>query len=113
VIYTQCPEYSTHCRFCSKESIIIPFARLIEDPQSKRLIAGPVEHRRESLGTLCNQLSMFTKDVTQCPARLGLVMWTGIKADGCGIYSKLHTDAEMRDFMREKVIGQNTLEGVV
>jgi hypothetical protein len=101
MIHERCEAFDTPCRFCSKESLIVPFATLVEDPRSKRLIAGPVEHRSESLGTMCNQLSKWTRDVTQCSARLGLVHWCGIKAEGTGIYARLHTEAEIRWRVRE------------
>jgi hypothetical protein len=101
MIPERCEAFDTPCRFCSAEHLIVPFAPLVEDPRSKRLIAGPVEHRSESLGTLCNQLSKWTRDITQCPARLGLVYWCGEKAPGTGVYARIHTEAEMRWMVRE------------
>jgi hypothetical protein len=51
-------------------------------------------------------------ELTQCPARLALVYWCGIKAPDTGIYAKLHTDAELREILREVppiTLGQQVL----
>jgi len=86
--FERCTRFDTLCRFCSKEMVVIPYSPLITDPRSKRLIAGAVEYRGESLGEWCNNLSQWCNTVNKCPAREGLAAYgCGIKADGCGVYA--------------------------
>jgi len=114
--YTRCNQFDTPCRFCSQETLTVPYAPLIEDPKSKRLIPGSVAHRIEPLGTWCNNISRWCKDVVQCPARLALAYepWTGCKAHGTGIYASLRWKVrEDGDVMRTQEIvhfGQQVLE---
>lgn len=83
-----CEPFATHCRFCSQEVLVVPYAPLIEDTRSKRLIAGSTAHRIEALGTFCNNICKWARDVQCCPARWGLssVPKVGVRADGCGVY---------------------------
>jgi hypothetical protein len=101
MIYIKCEQFDTLCRFCSRERLVVRYTQLVEHPKFKRLIAGPVGEREEMMGTMCNQNSQWTRDVAQCPARLGLVKWCGEKAPGTGVYAKLHTEAEIRWMVRE------------
>ena len=109
--YTRCNQFDTPCRFCSQETLTVPYAPLIEDPKSKRLIAGSVVHRSEPLGQWCNNSSQWCRDITQCPARLALAYepWCGKKAEGTGSYAKLIGSMEMKALMSERVIGQQVL----
>jgi hypothetical protein len=85
---TTCPMFQDKCRFCSHEHMIVPYAPLVEDPRSKRLLPGPVEHRSEPLGYWCNDISQWVEDLKYCPARFALHRYhTGRVADGCGVYS--------------------------
>jgi hypothetical protein len=86
-----CPMFQDECRFCSHEHMIVPYAPLVEDPRSKRLIAGPVEHRKEPIGYWCNNVSEWVEHLRYCPARWGLVGSVNrlvgcARADGCGVY---------------------------
>ena len=97
--YTRCNQFDTPCRFCSQETLTVPYAPLIEDPKSKRLIAGSVVHRSEPLGQWCNNSSQWCRDITQCPARLALATRHGFvwahRVGGTGIYAKLCKRDEM------------------
>ena len=116
MIFTQCPQFSTPCRFCSQEHQYITYNQLTENPKTKRLEANlNTMIRKEALGAWCNNSSQWCRDITQCPARLALAYepWCGQKADGTGSYAKLIGSMEMKALMSERVIGQTTLEGVV
>ena len=80
--------FGDSCRFASHEHLIIPFAPLLPDPRTGRLVAGSVQHKKEMIGTYCNNLSSWVRDLKYCPARWGLtrVPSVGIRADGCGEY---------------------------
>ena len=94
--YPICPMFQTQCRFCSHEHHTIPFARLVEDPRTKRLIAGPIEHRRELIDIWCNNVGNWVKDLNWCPARWGLYRNPiGIRADGCGEYSDAYGQSQI------------------
>jgi hypothetical protein len=98
----RCEQFDTMCRFASKETLLIPYTKLIENPKTKRLEpALETMLRKEPLGTMCNQNSQWCSEITQCPARLGLVHWCGVKVEGTGIYARLHTEAELRWSIRE------------
>jgi hypothetical protein len=102
MIHERCSQFDTLCRFASQEVLIVPYNQLIENPKTNRLEPTlQTMWRKEALGTMCNQNSLWTRDVVQCPARMGLVKWCGVKADGCGIYPKLHTEAKIRWMVRE------------
>ena len=106
--YPTCPMFGDSCRFASHEHLIIPFAPLLPDPRTGRLVAGSVQHKKEMIGEYCNQAG-WVKDLHYCPARWGLhsVMSTGIRADGCGTYkdSQIIQDAFVAVGM-----GQQTLQ---
>lgn len=109
-----CEPFSTPCRFCSKEHMLIPFAKLVENPKTNRLEpAKETLLRTEALGTWCNNRSQWTRDVTQCPARVALATRHGFvwahKADGTGTYAKLIGSMEMKALMAERVPGQQVL----
>ena len=85
-----CSMFQDDCRFCSHEQRIIPFAPLIE--QNGRLVPGLVEHRKELIGEMCNNISQWVEGLKYCPARWGLVgrglsMVGSARADGTGTYS--------------------------
>jgi hypothetical protein len=112
-----CPMFQDDCRFCSHEHMIVPYAPLIEDPRSKRLIAGPVEHRKEPVGFWCNNVSEWVEHLRYCPARWGLhsVTSSGQRAGGCGVYPDAYGQSLIP---REDVFlivgtGQQTLGGVI
>ena len=79
--------FGDSCRFASEECLIIPFAPLLPDPRTGRLVAGSVQHKKEMIGEYCNQMG-WVRDLHYCPARWGLtrVPSVGIRADGCGTY---------------------------
>jgi len=84
-----CPMFNTpNCRFLSHEHIIVPYAPLLEDPKSKRLIAGSVAYRKEPIGLLCNNDGEWvTEHKKLCPARWGLTRHNmGCRVPGCGVY---------------------------
>jgi len=112
---TRCEAFDTICRFCSKESMLIPFNKLVENPKTKRLEANlNTMIHKEALGAWCNNSSKWCRDITQCPARLALAThWCGQKAEGTGSYAKLIGSMEMKALMSERVPGQQVLEGVV
>ena len=111
MIFTQCPPFSTPCRFCSQEHQYITYNQLTENPKTKRLEANlNTMIRKEALGEWCNNSSQWCRDITQCPARLALVPWTGLKADGTGSYAKLVGSMEMKALMAERVMGQQVLQ---
>jgi len=102
MIPERCEAFDTPCRFLSNETLLVPYVKLIENTKTKRLEpALQPMLRKEPIGQFCNNSSKWTRDVTQCPARLGLVQWCGVKAEGTGIYAKLHTEAEIRWRVRE------------
>ena len=86
--YPTCPMFGDSCRFASHEHLIIPFAPLLPDPRTGRLVVGSVQHKKEMIGEMCNNIGGWVHDLHYCPARWGLhsVMSTGIRADGCGEY---------------------------
>ena len=109
---TRCEAFDTICRFCSKESMLIPFNKLVENPKTKRLEANlNTMIHKEALGAWCNNSSKWCRDITQCPARLALAYepWCSQKADGTGIYAKLIGSMEMKALMAERVPGQQVL----
>jgi len=108
---TKCTAFDTLCRFVSNEVLVVPYAPLIADPRTKRLIAGSVVHRSEPLGQWCNNTSHWCKEIVQCPARLALAYepWCGQKAEGTGSYAKLIGSMEMKALMSERVPGQQVL----
>jgi hypothetical protein len=83
-----CPLFQdTDCRFCSHEHLIIPYAPLVEDPRTHQLRPGLTEHRREMIGEMCNNVSLWVRDLTYCPARWGLTSFqNGKRAEGTGVY---------------------------
>ena len=85
----QCPMFQDNCRFCSHEHLFVPYAPLVENPQTTRLVVGLTAIRKELVGEMCNNISQWVKDLNYCPARWGLygVASTGIRADGTGLYS--------------------------
>ena len=107
----RCAQFDTPCRFCSQETLVVPYAPLVEDPKSKRLIAGGVAHRIEALGAWCNNSSQWCRELTQCPARVGLAYEPrcGQNADGTGSYAKLVSSTDMKALMSERVPGQQVL----
>jgi len=109
--FPKCEAFDTPCRFVSNEVLVVPYALLVEDPRTKRLIAGSVVHRSEPLGQWCNNISAWCASLTQCPARLALAYepWCGQKADGTMSYAKLIGSMEMKALMSERVIGQQVL----
>ena len=110
MICERCNQFDTPCRFCSKESMLIPFNKLVENPKTNRLEpAKETMLRKEALGEWCNNSSQWCRDITQCPARLALVPWCGIKAEGTGTYAKLVGSLEMKALMSERVPGQQVL----
>ena len=111
MITERCIQFDTPCRFVSNEVLVVPYALLVEDPRTKRLIAGSVVHRSEPLGQWCNNSSAWCSSLSQCPARLALAYepWCGQKADGTGSYAKLIGSREMKALMSERVIGQQVL----
>jgi len=79
--------FATHCRFCSHERLTVPYARLIENPKTKRLETGSTEHMQVPLGEFCNNISQWVSVLQYCPARWGLSnSHNGVRADGTGIY---------------------------
>jgi hypothetical protein len=102
MIYTHCHKYDTSCRFLSNEFLLVPYNQLITNPKTNRLEPSlQTMLRKEPIGEYCNNVSDWVENVNQCPARLALVRWTGIKVDGAGIYHKLTSTNEMREIMRE------------
>ena len=92
---TTCPMFDTpNCRFFSFETQVVTYSPLIEDPKSKRLIAGSMLHKKVVSGTgcFCNNASMWVDRLKYCPARWGLYRHhTGKKADGAGTYPDSQT----------------------
>jgi len=112
MICERCNQFDTPCRFCSKESMLIPFNKLVENPKTKRLEANlNTMIRKEALGEWCNNTSAWCSSLSQCPARLALAYepWCGQKADGTGSYAKLIGSMEMKALMSERVLGQQVL----
>jgi len=112
MICERCNQFDTPCRFCSKESMLIPFNKLVENPQTNRLEpAKETMLRKEALGEWCNNISAWCSSLSQCPARLALAYepWCGQKADGTGSYAKLVGSMEMKALMAERVPGQQVL----
>ena len=113
MIFTQCPPFSTPCRFCSQEHQYITYNQLTENPKTKRLEANlNTMICKEALGAWCNNISAWCSSLSQCPARLALAYepWTGLKAEGTGSYAKLVGSLEIKALMSERVIGQQVLE---
>jgi len=111
MIFTQCPQFSTPCRFCSQEHQYITYNQLTENPKTKRLEANlNTMIRKEALGAWCNNSSAWCSSLSQCPARLALAThWCGQKADGTMSYAKLIGSREMKALMSERVPGQQVL----
>ena len=111
--FNRCEPFDTPCRFCSKETLLVPYVKLTENPKTNRLEpALQTMLRKEPLGDYCNNVSKWCKVVTQCPARNALAFepWTGQKAEGTGIYSKLHTGAELHWKCRDDGDTRQTVE---
>ena len=110
--YPTCSLFNDHCRFCSHEHIIIPFAPLLPDPRTGRLVAGSVQHKKEMIGEMCNNVSQWVKDLKYCPARWGLYRASvGVRADGCGTYKDSQIIPD--DIFLIEGTGQQTLGSVI
>lgn len=93
-MYNKCPMFKDDCRFCSHESLLVPYTKLEQNPKTKRLEPTGNHIDRVPLGEYCNNGCGWVKDLKYCPARWGLrgVATAGVVADGCGVYP--HRDPE-------------------
>jgi hypothetical protein len=93
-----CPPFDTPCRFCSIERTNRIFERISINKVTGIYQSDGLGHVTVEIGEYCNNISDWCKNITQCPARLALSHkpFSGISADGTGIYAKLHTDEELK-----------------
>ena len=106
-----CPLFNDpDCRFCNGEMRIIPYSPLVE--KNGRLVPGLIEHRKELIGEMCNNVSQWVTDLKYCPARWGLYRASvGVRADGCGTYKDSQVLPD--DIFIIEGTGQQTLGSVI
>ena len=108
-----CPMFQDQCRFCSNETLRVPYTHLITNPKTKRLEAGAIAIREVSLGTWCNNISQWVSELRYCPGRWGLygIQSSGVRADGCGVYSDTYGQSQIpkEDEFVVSGIGQQVL----
>jgi len=65
--YPTCTLKDEPCRFCSHETIVIPYTKLEEDPRTHRLKPTTRGDDTVQLGSYCNNINKWVEKLTICP----------------------------------------------